>query len=315
MRARLSRHPGPESRFIDPDVLARIDDLELVARTVVEGFISGLHRSPFLGLSMDFAEHRPYMPGDDIRRIDWRLYARTDRFYVKEFEAETNVNAFFALDTSRSMDFGSGGITKLDYGRFLAASLAYLSSTQRDRVGFASFDADIVENVPPSARRRETVLHAIGRARAGGKGKGGRTDGTGELTGPLARIGESLRRRGIVAVISDLYAEPDTVLGAVSGLRSRGHDLVVFHILDPAELRFPFEEASSFEDLETGEQLPVTPEAMVERYLALVDEHTQTLARRMLENGIDYALFDTSVPLDHALFHYLSHRERRRRSR
>jgi uncharacterized protein (DUF58 family) len=306
MRARLTRHPGPESRFIDPDVLARIDDLELVARTVVEGFISGLHRSPFLGLSMDFAEHRPYMPGDDIRRIDWRLYARTDRFYVKEFEAETNVNAFFALDVSRSMDFGSGGITKLDYGRFLAASLAYLSSRQRDRVGFASFDADVIEHVPPSARRRETVLHAIDRARSGG---------TGELAGPLVRIGESLRRRGIVAVISDLYAEPDAVLGAVAGLRSRGHDLVVFHVLDPAELRFPFEEASSFEDLETGEQLPVTPEAMVERYLTLVDEHTRTLARRMLENGIDYALFDTSVPLDHALFHYLSHRERRRRSR
>lgn len=311
MRARLARHPGPESRFIDPDVLARIDDLELVARTVVEGFISGLHRSPFLGLSMDFAEHRPYMPGDDIRRIDWRLYARTDRFYVKEFEAETNVNAFFALDTSRSMDFGSGGITKLDYGRFLAASLAHLSSTQRDRVGFASFDDDIVEHVPPSARRRETVLHAIGRVRPGAPG----APGAGELAGPLTRIGESLRRRGIVALISDLYEEPDTVLGAVSGLRSRGHDLVVFHVLDPAELRFPYEEASSFEDLETGEQLPVAPEAMVERYRALVSEHTRTLARRMLENGIDYALFDTSVPLDHALFHYLSHRERRRRSR
>lgn len=296
----------PGSRFIDPDVLARIDDLELIARTVVEGFISGLHRSPFLGFSLDFAEHRPYMPGDDIRRIDWRLFARTDRFYVKEYEAETNASVFFALDVSKSMDFGSGGITKLDYGRFLAASLAYMSAEQRDRVGFASFDSDVIDRVPPSARHRHLVLHSIDRIRPGGEG---------ELARPLAKIGESLTRRGIVVLISDLYDEPRRVMDAVNGLRSKGNDIAVFHILDPAELRFPFEAPSSFEDLETGEQVPVTPEVMHEEYLEMIGEHTRELTREMLRNEVDYALLDTSRPLDHALFHFLSHRERRIRGR
>lgn len=294
------------ARFIDPEVLARIDDLELLARTAVEGFMSGLHRSPFLGFSLEFAEHRPYMPGDDIRRIDWRLWGRTDRFYVREYEAETNADFFLALDVSRSMDYGSGGVTKLDYARFLAASLAYLSARQRDRVGIATFDARILEHLPPSGRRRRAVLHAIDRARPGEAG---------ELRGPLARIGESLRRKGIVALVSDLYADPDEVVGAVAGLRGRGHDVLVFHLLDPAELAFPFRDPTSFEDLETRERLPVAPRALRERYLEAMDDHLTRLERRMRDARVDYGLFDTSKPLDHALFRYLSHRARGRSAR
>ena len=165
---RQSRGQLPGQRFIDPVVLTRIDNLELIARGVVDGFISGLHRSPMLGMSVDFAEHRSYMPGDDVRRIDWRLFARTDRLYVKEFEADTNANLHLLLDISRSMDFGSGAVSKLEYAKFLAASLAYLSRRQRDRIGLITFDNDIVETIPPSIRHFNTVLHALDRVTAGG---------------------------------------------------------------------------------------------------------------------------------------------------
>ncbi len=306
MRVRVSSRAIPGSRFLDPTVLSRIGNLELVAQTVVEGFISGMHSSPFLGLSLDFAAHRPYMPGDDIRKVDWRVYARTDRFYVKEYEAETNANVMFALDVSRSMDYGSGEVTKLDYARFLTACLAYLSAGQRDRVGAAIFDADLVDHVAPSVRNRRLVLAAIDRARP---------ERAGELLQPLRKIGESLRRSGIVVVVSDFYAPPKTVLDAVAALRGKGHDVIAFHVLDHAELRFPFDAPRSFEDLETGERLPVTPEEMGEDYLEQVGAHTSELARLMAQNGVDYELFDTSKPLDGALFRYLSLREKRLKGR
>lgn len=306
MRARIVSHAVPGSRFLDPEVLSRIGNLELVARTVVEGFISGLHRSPFLGLSLDFAAHRQYEPGDDIRKVDWRVFGRTDRFYVKEYEAETNASVFFALDVSRSMDYGSGGITKLDYARFLTACLAYLSAAQRDRVGAAIFDEKIVDHVAPSVRNRRLVLAALDRARP---------ERAGELVAPLTAVGESLPRAGIVVLVSDLYAEPGTVLSALAALRSKGHDVIVFHVLDSAEIRFPFDGPHSLEDLETGERLPVTPEEMGEDYRERVDAHTTELARLMVRNGIDYSLFDTSVPLDEPLFRYLSLREKRLKGR
>lgn len=306
MRARIVSHAVPGSRFLDPEVLSRIGNLELVARTVVQGFISGLHRSPFLGLSLDFAAHRQYEPGDDIRKVDWRVFGRTDRFYVKEYEAETNASVFFALDVSRSMDYGSGGITKLDYARFLTACLAYLSAAQRDRVGAATFDEKIVDHVAPSVRNRRLVLAALDRARP---------ERAGELVAPLTAVGESLPRAGIVVLVSDLYAEPGTVLSALAALRSKGHDVIVFHVLDSAEIRFPFDGPHSLEDLETGERLPVTPEEMGEDYRERVDAHTTELARLMVRNGIDYSLFDTSVPLDEPLFRYLSLREKRLKGR
>ena len=292
--------------FLDPKVLARIDNLELLARTVVDGFINGLHRSPYLGLSIDFAEHRPYMPGDDIRRIDWRVFGRTDRFYVKEFEADTNANFIVILDVSSSMDYASQGITKLDYGRYLAACMSYFSRQQRDRGGLVTIADEIVEFVPPSAKHLEIVLHTIDRARPAGRGN---------LSGPLLKVAEASRRRSIMALISDLYDEPEAIVRAVSVLKSMGNDVIVFQILDPAELNFPFEEAAHFEDLESGERIPVVPERQREQYRELMDGHLSELSRLLIENRMDYYLFDTSQPLDHALFRYLSQRERLSRVR
>jgi uncharacterized protein (DUF58 family) len=289
------------AQFVDPSALARIRNLELLARTVVDGFINGLHRAPHLGFSLDFAEHRAYEPGDDLRRVDWRVFARTDRYYVKQFEADSNANIVVALDVSTSMRFGSSGVTKLDYGRFLAASLLYFSHRQRDRVGLATFDKEIVEFVPPSARHLEFGLYALDRVSDGRPGT---------LQAPLLTLTERLTRRGIVVVISDLYDEPEAIAKAVRPLRYRGHDVIVFHVLDPAELEFPFSDAASFEDLETGDRLPVVPAALRDQYQALVRQHTEALGRLLTDSRIDYALFNTAVPLDHALFHYLSARER-----
>jgi uncharacterized protein (DUF58 family) len=272
-----------------------------MARTVVDGFIQGLHRSPYLGLSLDFAEHRPYNPGDDIRRIDWRLYARTDRHYIKLFEADTNANFSVLLDLSASMSYGSHSLAKLDYARYLAACLAYFSNKQRDRVGLVTFDHEIVDYVPPSMKHLDTILHTLDRAKAGRPGS---------LEAPLLKITEMLARKGILVLISDFYEEPDRVLNAVAPLRARGHDVIVFHVMDPYELEFPFEEASGFEDLETGEQIPVIPSKLRGDYLAMVRAHLADLERRFTDNRIDYTLLDTSKPLDEALFRYLLSREK-----
>jgi uncharacterized protein (DUF58 family) len=220
----------PGARLIDPVVLSRIGNLELVARHVVEGFITGLHHSPNFGLSVDFAEHRPYMPGDDIRRIDWRVYARTDRHYIKQFEADTNTDFTVVLDTSASMGFASQGISKFDYARYLAACLLYMSGRQRDRVGLALFSGTELERIPPGAKHLDLALHALDRAQ---------TSGSGTLLQPLRKLSEHMRRRSIVAVISDFYEEATAVTEAVRQLRQRGNDVIVFHILDRAELDDP----------------------------------------------------------------------------
>jgi uncharacterized protein (DUF58 family) len=301
-----ARDETVSTTFIDPRTLAKIDNLELLARTVVEGFINGLHRSPNLGASMDFAEHRAYMPGDDLRRIDWRLFGRSDRYFVKEFEADTNTNLLLLLDVSASMGFASAGISKLQYAKFLASCLGYFSSRQRDRIGLVTFANAIVDYVPPAVKHLPVVLQTIARATP---------DGQGSLDAPLRQIAEHARRRQIVVIISDLYDEPERVVRAVARLRNRGNDLIVLHVLDPAELELPFDDAANFEDMETGEAIPVVPALLRDQYRGLVREHTATLARLMREERIDYALFDTSQPLDHALFTYLADRQRLSRTR
>jgi uncharacterized protein (DUF58 family) len=300
------RHSAAGTQFLDPAVLGRIGNLELLARTVVDGFLTGLHRSPYLGFSMDFAEHRPYMPGDDIRRIDWKLYARTDRHYIKLFEADTNANFSVLLDLSASMSYGSHSLTKLDYARYLAACLTYFSNKQRDRVGLVTFDHEVVDYVPPSMKHLDTILHTLDRVTAGRPGS---------LAEPILRITEMLSRKGILVVISDFYEEPDAVLSALGPLRARGHDVIVFHVMDPFELEFPFQEASGFEDLETGEQIPVIPGKLRSDYLAMVNAHLTALEKRFTDNQIDYRLLDTSKPLDAALFEYLLSRERLSKAR
>ncbi|HXC26180.1 MAG TPA: DUF58 domain-containing protein [Gemmatimonadaceae bacterium] len=305
VRASAEAENTSATTFLDPATLARISDLELLARTVVDGFINGLHRTPHLGVSLDFAEHRLYMPGDDTRRIDWRLYARTDRFYLKEFEADTVMNFSILLDVSSSMRYGSGAITKFDYARFLAACLAYFAHGQRDRVGLVTFDADIVEVVPPSTKHLPALLHAIARAKAVRPGN---------LHAPLSKLAEHFRRRSMVLLISDLYAKPDDVVDAVRHIRQNGNDVMVVHILDPAELDFPFDEAAPFEDLETGDKLSVVPSYLRDQYKTLVQTHIAELEARLGSQGVDYSMFNTSQPLDYALFDFLSKRQQRIRA-
>ena len=296
----------PGARFVDPVVLSRIGNLELVARSVVDGFINGMHRSPYFGASVDFAEHRGYVPGDDIRRVDWRLYARTDRYYIKEYEADTNSNFSVLPDVSRWMGLGSAGVTKLEYGKMLAGCLTYLVHKQRDRVGLVAFDSDIVEHVPPSAKHMDVVLHVLDRLKPCGPGS---------LRAPLHKMAEHFGRRGLLVLVSDLYEDPDAVLEAIAPLRFRGNDLIAFHLLDPAEIDFTFDVPSSFEDLESGEQMPVVPEALAAEYRTLVRAHIDGLTERFSANRIDYTLVSTSSPLDHALFSYLTTRERLARVR
>jgi uncharacterized protein (DUF58 family) len=269
---------------------------------------------------MDFAEHRAYMPGDDIRRIDWKLFARSDRHFIKEFEADTNTNFTVLVDTSPSMYYGGStenGVTrslsKLDYARYLAACLVYLASTQRDRVGLVTFDREIREFVPPSAKHLNIVLHTLDRLGnapmptdvGGGASPNGDRIRPPVLAEVTRRIGESFRRRSIVLLISDLYEEPKAVLDALAYIRGKGNDVIVF----------PFTDSANFVDLETGERMPVIPDYLRAQYRALVAEHVASLGRVLGENRVDYALFDTSKPLDHALFRFLSNRERMRQAR
>jgi uncharacterized protein (DUF58 family) len=295
-----SAAPQP-TRFIDPVALTRISSLELVARTVVEGFISGLHRSPHLGFSVNFAEYRHYHPGDDIRKIDWKVFGRTDRFYVKEYEGETNTAVNLILDCSRSMAYGSRGITKLEYGQFLTASLAYFAFKQRDGIGFAAYDDHVQEQVPArgSLGHLNVVLHAIECLRARERSSFAR---------PLMEVAERLRRRGIVIVVSDLYDDPEQVMIGLRNLAFRGNDVVVLHLLDPAELRFDFEKSAQFIDMETGEEMHVIPDFLRQEYLKLIRSQIKSFEMECQKDRMDYALIDTSQPLDQALYTYLARR-------
>lgn len=285
--------------LLDPVLLARIADLPLLARTVVDGFLHGLHRSARKGLSLDFAEHRPYQPGDDLRRIDWKAYARTDRFYVKEYDADTNAAVVLALDCSGSMDFASRGVNKFVYARMLVASLAWLAQRQGDRVGLALFADELREVIPPSTRHLNLVLQALGRAQASGAGKVPRA---------VDRIADLASRPGILALVSDCYEEPTELGRAVDTLRARGHDVILFHLMDPAEEEFGFEGPLVFEDGEQGTRLPIRPEETRERYLGLWRAHRAALEQRIRAAGAAYVPLRTDKPLDAALHTFLDHR-------
>lgn len=285
--------------FLDPAMLARISDLALLARTVVDGFMHGQHRSLRKGSSSDFAEHRSYQPGDDLRRIDWRVFGRTDRFYVKEYEADTNASVTFMLDASGSMDFGSGALTKFRYGQFLVASLAWLSQAQGDRVGLAMFSKDLTDVVPASTRHLQLLLHTLQRAKVGGPS---------ELVLAIDKLSHLATRAGIVVLVTDCYDSADTIANAVGSLRMRGHDVIVFHLVDPAERDFPYTQALTFEDAESGARLPLRPEDLRGKYQKLLTEHHDNLTRRLAGTGADYVRVYTDRPLDYALHEYLDRR-------
>jgi len=293
----------PAARFIDPKVLIKIQNLELVARTVVEGFVQGLHRSPYMGFSVDFAAYRQYMPGDEIRRIDWNVYARSDRLYVKLFEGETNTRVLVMLDISGSMNYGSGDIKKIDYARILAACLSYFANHQRDGVGLLTFDTQIRAHIPSSRRRGQllTILSEIDRIQP--------TEQT-EFRKPLRFLAEYLTRRGVIVLISDLYDEPDNIIAGLKALKAKGNDIIVFHVMDNFELTFPFEEMAQFEDMETRRKLHVIPEYLRTQYLAILKDHMDRISKALAGTRIDYCLMDTSKPLDAGLFTYLAARSK-----
>jgi uncharacterized protein (DUF58 family) len=293
--------PQP-TRFIDPVALTKISSLELIARTVVEGFIAGLHRSPHLGFSVNFAEYRPYHPGDDIRKIDWKVFARLDRFYVKEYEGETNTSIQLILDCSRSMAYGNRGISKLEYGQYLAACLGYFGFKQRDGVGFVSFDEDVVEYVPArgSIGHLNTVLHAIEKSHAGQKTN---------FLKPLIEVSERLRRRGIIIVISDLLDETERVMNGLRRLACQGNDVTVFQVLDPTELQFDFSESAQFVDMETRAEMHIIPDYVRQEYRRIIKDQVAYYERECQKDRIDFALIETTQPLDHALFTYLLRRQ------
>ena len=292
-------------RFLDPSVLASISSLDLVAKTVVDGFVAGLHRSPTFGFSQEFAEYRSYVEGDDLRHVDWNVFARTERIYLKRFKGETNSQLLILLDASASMKYTSGKISKLDYARYLAASLAYLSSQQRDATGLIVFDEDVRNYVAPSTRQGQLMrlLHAIEQAEGGS-----RTD----FAKPFAHFQEFLRRRGIVVVMSDFYAEPEQIVKVIEPLRYHGNEVIMFHMLDPNEVAPKFRDPVLLLDVEDDSAMEVSPEYARNEYRTKIDSHIAALSDKAAAAGLEYVFMDTSKPLDRGLRNYLAMRQRRR---
>jgi len=301
----------PGRRFLDPNLLAKIANMELVSKFVVEGFISGLHKSPYHGFSVEFAQYRPYMPGDELRYIDWKAFARTDKYYVKQFEEETNLSCYLLLDTSGSMDYKSDDLTKLEYSSYLAASLAYFMIRQRDAVGFAHFDESLNEFFPAksSTAHLHDILVTLEKTEPGTQSS---------ISEPLHRIADRLRKRGLVILISDLYDRyterpidevVETVMDGLSHLRYDGHEVVVFNVFDHQEVDFKFERLMRFVDIETNEEIVTRPEVIRDGYLAQIKEFTGKMESECSMKAIDYNVFDTSTPLDFALLSYLAKRE------
>ena len=293
-------------RFLDPAVIARLGTMELKARTVVEGFLSGLHRSPYKGFSVEFAEYRQYLPGDDLSTLDWKVYARSDRHYVKKYEEETNLECHLLLDVSASMAYrGAAAMSKLEYGSVLAAALAFLMNRQRDATGLIAFDERIAFRMPAGARpgHLHALLLALEQLKPGTKSDVGR---------PLHQLAEALVKRSLVVLISDLLDDPGPVIKGLRHLKFRGTDVVVFQVLDPNELTFPFKGPSRFRDLESAEEVTADPAAVRTAYLRELAGLTLRYDRELRGSGIDYVQLDTSQPLDFALLSYLSARSRRK---
>ena len=292
-----------EARYLDPAIIARLGTIDLKARTIVEGFLTGLHRSPFKGFSVEFAEYRQYLPGDDLATLDWKVYARSDRHFVKKYEEETNLTCHLLIDVSASMGYASGPITKLQYASYLTGALAYLMHRQRDSFGLIAFDDSISALLPASARsgHLRTVLLALERLEMGT-----RTN----VAKPLHDLAAAVRKRGMVVLVSDLLDDPASVLDGLKHFRYRGTDVIVFHILDPYELKFPFEQAARFRDMETQEEVMAVPGSVRADYLERMQGCIAFYRRELGLAGIDYCQLETSQPLELGLMAYLMTRHR-----
>ncbi|GIW93998.1 MAG: hypothetical protein KatS3mg110_2039 [Pirellulaceae bacterium] len=305
-RVSASGRGMPSGAALDPQALMKIKNLELRARTVVEGFLSGLHRSPYHGFSVEFTEYRQYSPGDDVRYLDWKLYARSDRYFLKRFEDETNLRCYLLVDVSESMQYGSLSYTKADYARTAAATLAFFLSLQRDAVGIMTFDEQVDQYIPP--RFRPGHLHRV-LASLEKPPRGAKTD----LVGPIEQLARLASKRGLVVLISDLLAPVDMLQRSLPYLSTRGHEVIIFRLVDPAERRLPFSSASIFIDMESGRQLYVDPQVAREEYLRRFEAHSKALAQLSAQLGIDYWEMPTDAPLEWALFDFLQARLRRGR--
>ncbi|MCC6538877.1 MAG: DUF58 domain-containing protein [Bryobacterales bacterium] len=291
-------------RYLEPRVLAAVNGLDLVAKTVVDGFVAGLHRSPDVGFSQEFAEYRSYTPGDDLRQVDWNVYARSERIVLKRYRGETNSQLTVLLDASNSMAYGSHAVNKMDYARFLAASLCYMASQQRDACGLIVFDDEVRNFIPPSTRQGQLhrLLHGVEKAEPRA-----RTD----FLRPFEHFQEFMKRRGIAAVISDFWAQPEEIVKAVAPLRFRGNEVILFHVLDPQEVRPKLRGPAILIDMETNDSMEVSPDYAQGEYREKIDAHIQSMRDSAKRGGMDYFQVTTDRPLDEALREYLSIRQGR----
>lgn len=293
-----------QTRLLDPKILASLSNLDLVAKAVVEGFVMGLHRSPKFGFSQEFVEYRAYVDGDDPRHIDWNVFARSGRTYIKRFLGETNSHLMILLDASASMGYTSGTNSKLQYGKFLAASLAYLASKQHDAIGAMIFNDEVIDYRPPTSKSGslQGVIHMLDHAEA--------AMGT-VLHKPFTRFREHIKKRGLVAVISDFYCSPEEMLECIQPLALHGQDVIIFHLLDPGEINPDITESTLFEDMETGKAIEVSPTYMQKEYPNKVKAHIEAIEEACNGMNADHVLLNTSEPLDKALHNYLTFREKR----
>ncbi|MFL5331195.1 MAG: DUF58 domain-containing protein [Gemmataceae bacterium] len=291
-------------KYLRPEVIRQVARLDLRAKFIVEGFLSGLHASPFQGFSVEFSEHRKYVPGDDLKDLDWNVFAKTDKYYLKKFQAETNLTGFLVMDLSASMDYTyCGELTKFDYAVCLAAALGYLMIRQHDPVGLITFDTEIRACLPPRSRRSHlgNILGLLA---------GLKPTGPTDIAGSLHRVASVAGSRGLIMIFSDLLAEPGPILESLYHLRHRGHDIIVFHILDDAEARFPFDGTIEFSDVETPEKLTVDAQGIRDDYLSAVAEFRDHFAAECAKARIDYVPVDTGLSFDKALLEYLLRRQR-----
>lgn len=291
-------------KYLQPDVVAKLSNMEIVARLVVEGFITGLHKSPYHGFSVEFAEHRQYMPGDEPKHIDWKIYGKTDRYYIKQFEEETNLKSYIILDASRSMAYSSNGkMSKLEYASYIAAAASYLMVQQRDAVGLTVYDEKVRIHMPPHATKSylKAILKQLELTEASNK--------TGTAAS-LHQIAERIKRRGLVIILSDLFDKPNEVVAAFKHFRHKKNEVIVMQVLDPLERSFAFGADAVFKDMETSEEITTQPWHLQKDYQGEMKKFLDYYKKECHENNIDYVLLDTSTPFDTALFQYLSKRQR-----
>jgi len=290
-------------KYLNPEVVSRLKNMNLRARLVVEGFITGLHRSPYHGFSVEFSEYRQYMPGDDIRHIDWKVYGKTNRFYIKQFEEETNLKSYLLLDSSASMGYSSHQVSKLSYASYVAAALSYLMIEQRDAVGLVTFAQKINAYLPPRSIKSylPQILRELEHIQC---------SNTTDVSATLHEIAERIHRRGLIILLSDLFDDPDKVISGLKHFRHKDHDVIVFHILDPMEIHFDFKQNAVFKDMETGEELTTQPWHIRQEYRERVQKFIDNYKRQCRLNRIDYVLLDTSWNFDRALMEYLIKRKR-----